>query len=68
MDKRVPWQLGRIYSDEVNVIVWAQHEGQARDVASSWAADPSYLDPGSVWCRELDRHGGEDLAPVVGKP
>ncbi len=59
-DKRVPWQLGRIYSDEVKAVVWGKDEAEARLAASSWAADSSYVDPESTWCRP---HRGAEPPP-----
>lgn len=64
-DRRVPWQLGRLYSEEVNVIVWADLDGQARQRASDWASDTSYLDAGSTWCKRLEG-GVRPGLPVVG--
>ncbi len=65
-DRRVPWQLGRIYNDEVDVVVWAETEPAARRTASDWASDTSYLDSGSTTCKLLEGGLPRGTTPVVG--
>ena len=65
-DRRVPWQLGRIYSDEVDVVVWAETEPVGRQRASDWAGDASYLDSGSTTCKPLQGGLPRGTTPVVG--